>query len=236
MKHVHLTTAAATACLLASLSAHAITIELTTSQSPFDPGIDNQGWWSPTRINNDSNHNYFTGTSAGDVLRSFFTFDTSLLPAGLGALQSAELVLRRFGNGSNEATETVGFFDVSTDAATLNNNAGTSATIFADLGTGTSYGSFDVDGAGTGVETFALNANAVTDITAALGGFFSIGGSLLSDDGNDAIFSGSGSADPQTLRLTFAGVGVPEPATVLLLGAGLAGFGAARRLPGVARR
>jgi hypothetical protein len=69
-------------------------------------------------------------------------------------------------------------FDVSTPAATLNANEGTSQTIFDDLGTGTSFGSFPVaDGAADDVLSFALNAAGVAAFNAARGGFFSTGGS-----------------------------------------------------------
>ena len=40
---------------------------------------------------------------------------------------------------------TVEFFDVSTEVSTLNNNAGTSAAVYNDLGSGTSYGTVPVN-------------------------------------------------------------------------------------------
>lgn len=55
----------------------------------------------------------------------------------------------RYGPGKgNEPVETYALFDVSTDAATLNQNEGLNAAIFADLGSGTSYGAFDVANVG----------------------------------------------------------------------------------------
>jgi hypothetical protein len=177
-----------------------------TCASRFDPGVDNQGWWSATFGNTDVNDNYFVGSHPNDVdlLNDFFTFDlTSLTESAL----SATLHLKRYFGGSDtgETSHTYHLFDVSTDAATLNANTGTSAAIFADLGSGMSYGSFVVSVAGDPDEilAFALNAAAVADINAAAGGFYSIGGTL--EPGAPVI---------------------PEPGTLLLLGSGLAGLGA----------
>ena len=59
----------------------------------------------------------------------------------------------------------------------MNANDGRSQTIFDDLGTGTSFGSFRVVG-GTpdDVLSFPLNAAGVAAFNATRGGFFSIGG------------------------------------------------------------
>ncbi|TWU37280.1 PEP-CTERM motif protein [Novipirellula artificiosorum] len=204
------------------------TMTFNTSDSQFDSGINNQGWWSDTRPNNNSNENYFTGSASSSVLRSFFTFDLSSLS---GTVTSATLSLRRFDFISDEGSETLGFFDVLTDAATLNNNVGSSAAIFADLGTGVSYGSFTLDVATTpDVLTFNLNANALADIQSAQGGFFSIGGSLLTDDGNDRIFSSSGAFDPHSLTVVTTSAGaVPEPTSLAIFGFGAFGLAGFRR-------
>jgi hypothetical protein len=189
-----------------------------TSASQFDSGVDNQGWWSATRGNLDSNDNYFTGEISGDILRSFFSFDLTSLS---GTVVGAELTLRRFRFDSADPTETLGFFDVSTPATTLNNNEGTSATIFDDLGTGVSFGTFVLPVATTPeVITFTLNAAAIAAINGAQGGFFSIGGSLLSLDNpfsDERIFFFSSDLDPQMLTITTAdNATVPEPLSVLV--------------------
>jgi hypothetical protein len=90
--------------------------------------------------------------------------------------------------------ETVGFFDVSTDAATLNFNDGTNEAIFADLGTGRSYGTFSVNRGVLGDLSFVLNADAVADINAARSGCFSLGRRLLSFSRPDAEFVFGGTA------------------------------------------
>jgi len=193
-------------CLIMQNAVMATTVVFNTSDSQFDLGVDNQGWWSATRNANNSNDNYAL-TSTG---RNFFTFDLSSLA---GPVASATVELRRY-IYSGEAAETFEFFDVSTDAATLNNNTGTSAVIYDDLGTGTSYGQFEVSSVGTTSQLlhFHLNAAAVADINGAAGVFFSIGGSLITNDGNDVLFGSSNGAGIQRLIVEL----VPEPTTCTL--------------------
>ena len=119
---------------------------------------------------------------------------------------------------------------MSTPAATLNNNTGASAAIFADLGTGKSYGTFVVgDYPFSSVLTlaFALNSNVLADISTAAGGFFSIGGALTSltpgGGENEAIFTGGTRVGVRRLTVDTV-TAVPEPASILLLVSGLAGL------------
>jgi len=186
-----------------------------TSDSQFDAGVDNQGWWSDTRETRDDNDNYVTGIVFDGDHRSFFTFDFSSLSL---PVISATLELTRFEYWSTAESETLGLFDVSTDAVTLNNNVETSSSIYDDLGSGESYGEFEVlsDGLETDVLSFQLNAAAIADINAGKGGWFSIGGSLLSPgspfgDG-EVLFSRSNGSGEQRLVLDV----VPEPTTFAL--------------------
>jgi hypothetical protein len=162
----------AVALALPALGQAVTTQTFTTSQSEFDAGTRNQGWWSPTLANQDSNDNYIVGNADPSFgpARNFFSFNlASACPASKVTLQ-----LTRF---DQTGTLTYSLWDVSTPAATLNNNAGASPTIFDDLGSGTSFGSFAVaDGAETDVLSFPLNPAGVAAFNAARGGFFSVGG------------------------------------------------------------
>jgi hypothetical protein len=164
---------AAVLALAFAASATAQTTQIfTTSESEFDPGTRNQGWWSPTLANDDANDNYIVGNvdpSFGPA-RNFFSFDlASACPAS-----SVTLQLTRF---DQTGPLTYVLWDVSTPAATLNANTGASQTIFDDLGSGTSFGSFLVaDGMATDVLSFPLNAAGVAAFNAARGAFFSVGG------------------------------------------------------------
>lgn len=145
------------------------TDRFTTAQSPFPGSLRNQGWWSPTSSNHDVNPNYIAGSYDGDN-RNFFSFDLS------SACQATEVTLQltRF---RQTGSLTYSLFDVSTPAAVLNANNGTSQAIFDDLGSGTAFGSFPVDpGAETDILSFRLNPAGVAGFNAARGGFFSIGG------------------------------------------------------------
>lgn len=200
---------------VSSASASADVITFNTSDRQFDRGVDNQGWWSATGPNVNTNDNYFAGStcrdstcSAIDQTRNFFTFDLASLS---GTVVSATLELRRSFNQSPTATYQL--FDVSTDARTLNNNTGTSGAIFDDLGTGHNYGVFQVTNGGRDdTLQFTLNGAGRADIQAASGRFFSIGGDVL----GGFLFGGSdGRAGSGIQRLVVTTVSpTPEPASI----------------------
>jgi hypothetical protein len=215
--------------------AGADTIIFDTSDSRFDAGIDNQGWWSPTQYNVDYNDNYFTGRTLENGYNSFFTFDLSALDLTGQTLVSATFEAVRYGYSGQDTAETIEFFDVATDAATLNNNTGTSAAIFNDLGSGTSYGTFAVPAyawSNTDTLTFSLTPAALADIVARAGGFFSIGGALQSitsegSEPQEGIFGQGSGTGTQRLILqtaTTTAEELPEPTSLILLGTGIAGL------------
>ena len=182
----------------------AITQTFTTSQSEFTPGVRNQGWWNATFANGDDNDNYFAGvvTQAGPtpvVLRNFFSFDLS------SACRAATVTLQltRF---TQTRPLPYSLFDVSTPAPALNANNVVSPAIFADLGTGPAFGTFQVaTGAPDDVLDFPLNVTGVTAFNAARGSFFSLGGSIgaLEGSSEDAfIFGNSERAGIQQLIVT----------------------------------
>ena len=218
------------AILLGSGTAWGEILIFDTSDNQFDAGVDNQGWWSDTRVNSDDHDGYITGIVFDGDHRSFFTFDLSSLSL---PVISATLELRRFEYWSTAESETFGLSDVSTDAAILNNNVGTSASIYNDLGSGVSYGEFEIlsDGLSTDVLSFELNDAALTNINAAKGGWFSIGGSLLSPgspmpDGTELLFGVSQDGGSQRLIVEV----IPEPATLVLVGLGSLFLGRSKRI------
>ena len=198
--------AAVAACALAlavPASAAAFTTQtFTTSQSEFYDGFRNQGWWSgqPGVVNTDDNANYIGSRSADASQQNFFTFDLGELP-GSCAVRAATLRLTR-AEGSGTGTLTYELWDVSTPAATLNHNVGTSAAIATDLSSGTSFGRFPVDSATSlprdEVLSFPLNGAGLAAISAARGAFFSIGGALAPSD-NGYLFGFSDNVGTQEL-------------------------------------
>jgi hypothetical protein len=119
--------ALAVGLLLAPLASNGATYTLFPGPE-FDPLIFSQGWWPSNASvqNNDFNDNYIVGTNGGASYRDFFTFDLSRIGE---PIVTATLLLQRGEVGSNEATETVEFFDVSTAADVLNANQGFSPEI-----------------------------------------------------------------------------------------------------------
>jgi len=206
-------------------TARADLFSLSTGTSQFDTGVNNSGWWSPTGFNSDTNDNYVVGSP----FRDFFTFDllAAPIPSGDEVVAATLKITRRLSFGINQNVETLAFHQVTTDAATLNNNEGASQSIFDDLGSGTSYGSFNVPGSGgfNDVLFFALNDNAIADINAGINGFFSIGGDLTSQVGNEFLFADSG-GQTATLDIVTEPVPVPAPGAAMLgiMGLSLVGW------------
>lgn len=177
------------------------TATLSTSQHEFTPGTDNQGWWSPNSFNFNSNDNIIVGGYAGYLYNDFFTF---YLPNNLpvGSVTGATLRINDTGSSQGPFPVTYSLYDVSTPAATLNNNAGTSTAIYNDLGSGVQYASVGLGAYPSSPFNVALNANALTNINQSFGGYFSIGGTL----------------NPSS-------VPVPEPSILGMFGLGLAMLG-----------
>ena len=164
----------------------------STSDGQFLEGADNQGWWSATLRGLDGSGNYATGRDllSGEV-RSFFTFDLSTLDLTGRTITSAALQVHG-GVTSGDPIETVHLFDVSTDAATLNDNSTTSAAIFEDLGTGTTYGSHALTagapyGTQPGLLWLPLNSAGIAEVASAAGGYFSVGAAILDFSGGHVL-------------------------------------------------
>ncbi|MEH2245270.1 PEP-CTERM sorting domain-containing protein [Nostoc sp.] len=197
----------------------------TAQAATFTQTASDQGWWAAedgwNGPNSNDNTNYVTGNIRGIDLRNFFKFDLG----NVVGVTSATLQIQRF-VGSGNPTETLGFFDVSTPADVLSQkNNSPNNTIYNDLGSGKNYGTFNVTTSGDPKEilNFALNSNAIADINARSGNFFSIGGALLGDLSEEYLFSESGDQGFAKLVVDTDSTRVPEPS--LLGGIVVAGIG-----------
>ncbi|MEA5576227.1 putative Ig domain-containing protein [Anabaena sp. UHCC 0451] len=122
----------------------------------------------------------------GAVFRSVLTFDINSLNY---PISSAKLLLPKK-RSSGDTIETLGLFDVSTDANVIHTASSyINPSIYEDIGTGTSYGTFDIK-TGSNINNseiieLELNDAAIEAINQARGKYFSIGMSLLSINPNN---------------------------------------------------
>lgn len=130
----------------------------------------NRGWWRDDGFHESDNNNTVTGELSGEDYNSYFSFDLSTVT---GTVFEVTLVLEHVNSvGGNQD---LSVWDVATDELPLE-ATGSDVGIWSDLETGNSYGSFFASPAtmGTTIST-ALDAQAVADVQANLGGGFSVG-------------------------------------------------------------
>jgi RHS repeat-associated protein len=174
----------------------ATTVNFDTSNSQIRTNLDNQrgftndnqgfSFGDPITTSNyaiGEGFNLSSNQPLGPLFRSVVSFNLSSLTSPITA---AKLQLQKFST-SGDPIETLGLFDVSTNPNTLYTSNYISPEIYADLGTGKNYGTFDVatGGSTTEILEFKLNEAAIADLNAAGRNLFSIGLSLLSTNPNN---------------------------------------------------
>ena len=210
--------AALTGAMVISAPAKAATsLTLTTADRPLDVPSDvalepytgfNQGWWS-LEYGHDSdgydNTNVATGFSEETgVTRSFFTFHLGKVTR---TVTSATLRLPRGCATSEDSSELVKLWDVTTPAVALNRGTAPAESTFRDIGGGREYGRATVSTAAGGSAELRvkLNATAVAALNAGRGSrYFSVGAAVMTlnkRSGDELVFGCTGDV-PASLVVT----------------------------------
>ena len=227
----HRFTACAAGLVLLSVSA-ANAAEVTIS--PFSRGcVDEFG--APTcGTSFTAGGNFFTGFNPSGVKRSFFLFNLSSVTDEIVAATLNVSLDPTIGFAGPDASESVGFFELSDDSETKLAGATSDLDVFADLGSGTNLGGPTITPADEGT---TIDFNVGASFLAALNGargdsLFGLGGSLLTLSPNpsqeEGVFGFSSNAT-FSLTLTTEAAVIPLPGALPLLLAGLAGLGLAAR-------
>lgn len=197
--------------------------------APIVSSATDSGWYNDSGNHGSSNPNYIAGWRGNIEYNNFFVFDLSSVT---GTIVGAELRLENPTSGyeSPDATETYSLFDVSTSIASLTAGGSGLTGTFADLGSGTSYGSLVMSVSDNGtVVTISLNSAGIAALNAAAGGSIAIGGAVTTLTmttnviENVFAFSSNGTETKELVLTT-----IPEPSSLALFGVGALGLGGAR--------
>lgn len=206
--------------LLALFPAHSSTIDTT-----YRGFVTSNGQTSDSLGQGNS---YEVGFSYSTVTRrDYFYFAIPSLAPG-ESITSARITLESPSGSLNlegSSTRTVTLWDVSVDIGQI-------ASAYTDIGSGNSYGSFQVSRSdptfGITAYNADLNATAIVGLNAAAGGLFGIGGTL--DVANNGVsryqvFANTGGSSVNDGRTILSITTVPEPSAAhLLIAAGLVFF------------
>ncbi len=200
-----------------------------------------RGWYSAQGEHDSFLKIYAVGNAVGStILRNWFVVDLTgvtqpVVSARLLLRNPSEAVEGGDGFSSGQASETYALFDVSTPITDLRATQTIRTDIFADLGSGASFGSFVATAGSNGTDvSISLNSAGLASLNAARGGLWAVGGAITTinspaGSSDELLFnfsSNAGAGDGKTrLELT-----VPTPGTAGLLGmAGVLAAGRRRR-------
>lgn len=179
------------------------------------------GWYSDAGVHQPANLTYIVRTNGTGNHRNFFVFDLSGVTQ---TIVSAVLKLENPQSLTNSINSTYTLYDVSTSVATLVTGQSSATAIYADLGSGVSYGSATINSSvSPGFVEISLNAAAISAMNSA-SGLFALGGALsaVGSTFTQAFSSTNGPDFVRTLTLEVeqttnpSGNLVPEPVSLVV--------------------
>ena len=178
-----------------------------------------RGWYNATGYHLPSNDNYFVGNDGNtndSPYRNWFVFN---IPALSNVVSLAELRVYTATFATPDPGELYELRHVSTPVPTLVAGDSGRTNIWADLADGPIYGShyFTPDESQQFI-SIPLNAQCLSNILAAAGGAFALGGQLttLSPDpaSFEYLFAGSGGGNPSETQLILHYLNTNQPPTI----------------------
>lgn len=215
--------------------AFSLVIATAVHAAPITLGASDSGAYTNFGGHDSTETNYIAGDLAGVVqFRNFFVFN---LGAGLGDVASAKLRLNT-STSTADSSRIYTLYDVLTSVSTLvtahPDALPLDPSIYADLGSGVSYGSRTGPFPSNSVIDVDLSAAAITALGAA-SGMFAFGGALDEplDVGQNLFGDFVTFFNPQLIyelaEIEEEPSVVPEPATLAMWGVGAFGLAFARR-------
>ena len=190
-----------------------------------------QGWVNSSggQIEPSPTHNMFTGNEFSQRYNSYAAF---FIPSGRYSSATISVNPSVYGNAGANLIE---LYDVSTPLSDLINTSHPGSGVFADLGSGSEYGSATLSDTYT---TFALGGSFISDANSAAsaGHYLLIGFTNATLNAqpsgaqqDDGIYIGGVGLQEAPILLTLATAAVPEPSSWALMIAGFGLVGTIRR-------
>lgn len=190
-------------------------IPFVTQAGPIKINYHDSGWYNRSTSNQYAvgvNQNYVVGTLKGKTYRNWFTFDLS------GITQNIISAKLRLYTGAASHTGRYKLYDVSSNISAVIAGGNNKNKIYKDLGTGTLFGSKQIQPANNRkIINIALNNAALASLNNSIGSLWAIGGKYTNSPGYAFSFTNNVSYKRQLILGLQPIAPVPEPGAITLL-------------------